>query len=909
MLTIVHVNINSITRKVAELKDYLATHQVDILCVVESKHRSIPEMPGYTSTEIAPQGSNRLSRGTIVYVKRHLHATKLNIQHIPNTETTMLSIKIHATNTNFNLHAVYCPPKTPLSLALLEAGVNHDNDPNLIVGDFNANHPKINLKNRNMTDRSGTQIVKFLRNTGMIILNPPIPTFLRNRTRPDLVIGDGEILDVTEMCTVNDDLTTDHRAINLVLSITNEKPERKGFYQWKQANHEKIEQKYQSKSEDESIILDSKTKIDLATEKWTQDLIEAISHGVPIQKNFIRNFSLPRTIKKKIITQRSQLRKQKPINKPEVNKLSRKIKQEITKWREKQQVNKDNKIRALNNCKSFWQEIKKVTGTETKEKEIALKINDTITTKPDLIGEEMVDHFLRMSTKPADNVLDLSDEEVKQHQLNHPDYYSEYWQGPEDLRDVQDKFLMQEITEEELKLALKETKNRAAGPDKINKQMLDLMPNNAFKDLLLIMNSSLTLGYFPAYWKLATIQPVKKPFKDPTETTSYRPISLLSIPGKIYERIINNRLQHYLEHFKVFPENQMGFRKNRGSQDQCLLLSHEITTALHKKEHLVAIMYDLEKAFDRCWLEGLVYKISTKKILPCRMTKLVHSFLQDRKIQVRANGHTSSVRVTTAGTPQGSVLSPTLFILYLADLPEIVAGIDGVKILQYADDICMYTKSGYTRTEKNITKKKLQTSIGKLEQYAHKWRIKLNSLKTQHITFHGRKRKRNLPKYTLTLNNTKINSTNSLKYLGITYDSNGKYNTHAEDVFSQAKQKLKHIYGLRMRNAITEKQTTLLFNTMVRSKIEYAIAAWWPTINKEGRKKILNLEKRSFKIAKKLPEWTPTSYVESLGFDLGSSQQRIKSIGQKQIQKSPFFIQMNESEMVENSPIHYFNQS
>ena len=119
-----------------------------------------------------------------------------------------------------------------------------------------------------------------------------------------------------------------------------EQQEKKSFFQWKQANTEKIKRKYELVRSGEPRILDSPTKIDLATQKWTQNLIEAINHGVPLQKPFVKNFTLPRTIKKKI-EKRSQLRKQKPINKPEVNKVTRQIKQEITKWKEKQQLNQE----------------------------------------------------------------------------------------------------------------------------------------------------------------------------------------------------------------------------------------------------------------------------------------------------------------------------------------------------------------------------------------------------------------------------------------------------------------------------------------------------------------------------------------------------------------------------------------
>ena len=246
------------------------------------------------------------------------------------------------------------------------------------------------------------------------------------------------------------------------------------------------------------------------------------------------------------------------------------------------------------------------------------------------------------------------------------------------------------------------------------------------------------------------------------------------------------------------------------------------------------------------------------------------------------------------------------FILYLYDLPKKLEVIYGIKILQYADDICMYATSGNTHSEKSITTNRLKMSIEILERYAEKWRIKLNSTKTQQIIFHNHRT--NIPKYTLKLNNNTITQTNTIKYLGVSFDSNGKFKTQSEDVFSQAQQKLKYIFGLRMRNAITEKQAQLLFTSLVRSRIEYAISAWWPTASKQNKKKIMNLEKKAFKISKKLPLWTPTSYLKSLGYESDNSKQRIMKLGKNLIQKSPLFLKMNESgKKVENAPICFFN--
>ena len=176
---------------------------------------------------------------------------------------------------------------------------------------------------------------------------------------------------------------------------------------------------------------------------------------------------------------------------------------------------------------------------------------------------------------------------------------------------------MEPINEEEVKTAIRETKNKTPGLDEITKPVLQVIPAPAVRDLATIMDSALQIGHFPTPWKIARIVPIRKPMKDPKTPTSYRPISLLSIPGKVFEKILNNRLRHFIEHHKYLPENQMGFREGRGAVDQCTWLSHQITAGISRKEVTTAVLFDIEKAFDKCFTEGILYKISKPRHIPC----------------------------------------------------------------------------------------------------------------------------------------------------------------------------------------------------------------------------------------------------------------------------------------------------
>ena len=177
-------------------------------------------------------------------------------------------------------------------------------------------------------------------------------------------------------------------------------------------------------------------------------------------------------------------------------------------------------------------------------------------------------------------------------------------------------------------------------------------------------------------WKQAKVIMLPKPGKDLTKPTSYRPISLLPAIGKVFERIIASRLSTFLEKANYFDENQAGFRRNRSTLDQLFKLSQSVSTALKKHKKAVGVFLGVEKAFDAVWLEGLKYKLGTAEIgLPTKMIRLLSSFLTNRHLRVHQDSAISNKIELKAGTPQGSALSPLLFIFYVNDTPKPPPGV------------------------------------------------------------------------------------------------------------------------------------------------------------------------------------------------------------------------------------------
>ena len=265
-----------------------------------------------------------------------------------------------------------------------------------------------------------------------------------------------------------------------------------------------------------------------------------------------------------------------------------------------------------------------------------------------------------------------------------------------------------------------------------------------------------------------------KPDKLPSLTTSYRPISLMSSIMKLFERVIEQRLRCYLEDIGFINKYQSGFRQAKSTDDHLFRLSQSVMESFNRREHVVAAFLDVEKAFDNVWHNGLRYKIFMLD-LPTKMTRWLSDFLVGRVIQVNVNGFLSDKISPIAGVPQGSVLSPLLFLIYVNDLPNPHQRQDSKS--QFADDTALWAAS------KNVqfAAKRLCKDLRKLAKWCAKWRIKLNPEKTKVIIF-SRSPLARKSKPILKLYGERLKIYPQVKFLGITFDSKLTFQKHSEEI-------------------------------------------------------------------------------------------------------------------------------
>ena len=211
----------------------------------------------------------------------------------------------------------------------------------------------------------------------------------------------------------------------------------------------------------------------------------------------------------------------------------------------------------------------------------------------------------------------------------------------------------------ELVDSLKKSHDTAVGPDDIHYQILKHLPECTLDTLLNIYNQIWDGGDFPTEWREATIIPMLKPGKDTTNPNNYRPIALTSCIYKTFERMVNSRLVWYLEKHSIITAYQSGFRKSRSTIDQIIRLESAVREASVKREHLVSVYFDLEKAYDTTWRYG-VMKDLHEAGLRGRMPIFIAKFLINRKFSVRIGGTLSEIYDQEEGVPQGSINRPSL---------------------------------------------------------------------------------------------------------------------------------------------------------------------------------------------------------------------------------------------------------
>ena len=320
-------------------------------------------------------------------------------------------------------------------------------------------------------------------------------------------------------------------------------------------------------------------------------------------------------------------------------------------------------------------------------------------------------------------------------------------------------------------------------------------------------------AYFPDQWKVATIIMCQKPGKPPNDVKSYRPISLLPVISKLFEKILLIKLKPILVEKKLIPDHQFGFRTNHSTIEQVHRVIDKIATTFEKKEYFSAVFLDIQQAFDRVWHKGLLYKL--KKQLPHNYYLLLDSYLKDRIFQIKQQEELSNFHEIKAGVPQGSVLGPVLYTLFTADLP----GSKDVTTATYADDTAILA-SHVNPVEASAM---LQVQLNAIQHWLTKWRIRASSAKSNHITFSLRRG--DCP--TVQLDKQDLPVATSVRYLGIHLDRRLTWVHHIKSKRTELNLRLNELgWLIGRRSSLTTNNKLLVYKSILKPVWTYGLELW-----------------------------------------------------------------------------------
>ena len=259
---------------------------------------------------------------------------------------------------------------------------------------------------------------------------------------------------------------------------------------------------------------------------------------------------------------------------------------------------------------------------------------------------------------------------------------------------------------------------KANGFDNISAAMLKVCPEEVAIPLFLIFNKCLESGSFPSSaWKHANVQPVHKK-NCRQDKSNYRPISLLCICSKIYEKIVFDAMYKFFLENNLLSPNQSGFRPGDSTINQLLAITTEIYNSFENRQETRAAFLDISKAFDKVWHSGLIFKLKQNGICG-NLLNMLENYLSDRKQRVILNGTESSWEPIFSGVPQGSVLGPLLFLIYINDLTQHISA----NIKLFADDSSLFIKVSNVETAHHTLMRDLDT----ITAWARLWKMKFNT--------------------------------------------------------------------------------------------------------------------------------------------------------------------------------------
>ena len=475
----------------------------------------------------------------------------------------------------------------------------------------------------------------------------------------------------------------------------------------------------------------------------------------------------------------------------------------------------------IKNSKNIWKGVNELIKSKrnTSSGKISLEINGGLSSDPERTGEEFNSFF----TSIADQIR----EKIPQTRRNFRSYLKN--------RTTSSLFFKPISQEDVVNIIKSLDPTKSTGPFSLSSRIINILLYEIADILKDIFNLSLQTGIFPKSLKHVKVVPIYKNKGSPYEVSNYRPISLLSNIEKIFEKLVYARVISFLDSKNILFKRQYGFRSKHSTTHSLIHLTEQIRQSLDKGGYSCGILVDFQKAFDTVDHQILLQKLYHYGVRG-KCNKWFQSYLQDREQYVSVSGIKSKSRTVKHGVPQGSVLGPLLFLIYINDLPNALIFSDP---FIFADDTALI----YSDENLKRINKRMNIDLKLLVHWLKANKIGLNADKTEAILFKTPRKKLNF-ELKLKLNGKRLLFSSCVKYLGITLDENLSWTQHKNTVAL----KLRRSNGAisKLRHYVPRSIMLSVYYALFHSNLSYGLQAWGQTIN--GNCRIFKLQKTAVRL-------------------------------------------------------------
>lgn len=837
-LKVAQWNAEGLGNKKPELQEFLRKNNIDVICIQET-HLKDPRrffVRGYEP--FRQDRKDRHKGGIITLVRNSIPAVETNRSE--GQEQEHLTVKLLLPSGDLWITNYYSPSTSSLALHKVKLEASR----HLVAGDFNSHSQSWGYEEM---DARGEEVEDWMMENNLILINQADdkPTCFsrawKTTSTPDLAIATEDIHKLTSREVSTQLGGSDHLPVILnISSLGCTERNMQPSWNFKRANWTLFAEKADHHTKDIKCASDLNKNV----QKFTDAILQAAKQTIPRGKrrHYLPYWSDTLEHLHSKMDHAREVMEQLPT--PE-NLARHNNAKEAFNQRKKTELQKswNEKTSSLNmekDTSKLWK-LTKALNEDTRAGHSKTVIEENGTHYTGRKAANILADFYKEeseATLPNARVQEVCKETRKKLKPQNP------------TAPMTSAFSMAELNAAIKKLKLR----KAPGKDGVLNEMIKNLRTTARQKLLLIINQSWSSGKFPDRWREAVIIPIKKKQKNKTKKSSYRPISLLSCLGKVMERMVNTRLLKHLEENHLLSNTQSAYRKNRSTEDQLIYLAQQIENAFQEKKKVLAVFVDLTKAFDKVWKEGLLLKLLDKKV-EGNMYRWIQNFLQYRTARVQLDGKISHRITLQQGVPQGGVISPTLFLIFIDDIAEKLT--KHISRALHADDFAAWSAAEHLTTASY----RMQEALEHVGRWASDWGVEINATKTVATVFSLSP----LPEsINLKMNGRKLKQEDNPTYLGIRLDKRLTWNPHLKSIENEAVKKLaimKKLAGTSWgaNSSILQK----VYVGTVRPTLEYGSSAW-ATASKTNTSRLNKVQNAGLRLITGGMKTTPIQAMEKL---------------------------------------------